>query len=295
MSNMNLQRPLLFLIVAGFVAAAGCRLSPPKSQTGEGGMALCIEDPEIPSDADGGTDADDAGSNVDNVVTAVSCPSSEVTLKLNYVEPYEPDPALKTKVETTVATMSLQDRIKQMQGVLYGDAFHTQFTMIQRSQDTSDLRGFRYRDASRGMNLGEDMDGATQNAAVVNGEHIGYSTVFPVSMSRGAAFDLDLEYAIGRAVLQSRMDTARMLHRMLGARRPPVGALGVLHLYVVDGDTVQQELDRGIVAGRPAALSPEAAAPLRRAFSDAALPADRVRSRAGQGAGLRQDRAVLDP
>ena len=200
MSNMNLQRPLLFLIAAGFVAAAGCRLSPPKSQTGEGGVALCIEDPEIPSDADGGTDADDAGSNVDNVVTAVSCPSSEVTLKLNYVEPYEPDPALKTKVETTVATMSLQDRIKQMQGVLYGDAFHTQFTMIQRSQDTSDLRGFRYRDASRGMNLGEDMDGATQNAAVVNGEHIGYSTVFPVSMSRGAAFDLDLEYAIGEAI-----------------------------------------------------------------------------------------------
>ena len=50
------------------------------------------------------------------------------------------------------------------------------------------------------MNLGEDMDGATQNAAVVNGEHVGYSTVFPVSMARGAAFDLDLEYAIGEAI-----------------------------------------------------------------------------------------------
>jgi hypothetical protein len=36
----------------------------------------------------------------------------------------------------------------------------------------------------------------------------------------------DLEHAIGRAVLQGRIDTARMLHRMLGSPRPPVGALG---------------------------------------------------------------------
>src|SRR4029079_7012185 len=43
-------------------------------------------------------------------------------------------------------------------------------------------------------------DGASQNAAVVNGEHVGFSTVFPVSMARGAAFDLDLEYAIGEAI-----------------------------------------------------------------------------------------------
>ncbi len=100
----------------------------------------------------------------------------------------------------TVATMPLSDKAKQMQGTLYGDAFHTQFNDIQRSQNTTEFRGWRYRDASRGMNLGEDMDGATQNAAVVNGEHVGYSTVFPVSMSRGAAFDLDLEYAIGEAI-----------------------------------------------------------------------------------------------
>jgi ankyrin repeat protein len=36
----------------------------------------------------------------------------------------------------------------------------------------------------------------------------------------------DLELALGRAVLQSRIDTARMLHQMLGRPRPPVGALG---------------------------------------------------------------------
>ena len=36
----------------------------------------------------------------------------------------------------TVATMSLADKVKQMHGTLYGDAFHTQFNDIQRSQDT---------------------------------------------------------------------------------------------------------------------------------------------------------------
>jgi hypothetical protein len=36
----------------------------------------------------------------------------------------------------------------------------------------------------------------------------------------------DLEYAIGRAVLQSRVETAAMLHEMLGRPRPPEGALG---------------------------------------------------------------------
>jgi ankyrin repeat protein len=36
----------------------------------------------------------------------------------------------------------------------------------------------------------------------------------------------DHEWALGRAVLQSKIDTARMLHEMLGAPRPPDDALG---------------------------------------------------------------------
>ena len=36
----------------------------------------------------------------------------------------------------------------------------------------------------------------------------------------------DLESAIDRAALQSRIDTARMLHEMMGSPRPPEGALG---------------------------------------------------------------------
>ena len=53
-----------------------------------------------------------------------------------------------------------------MRGTPYGGSYALQFNDIQRSQDTASIRGFRYRDASRGMNLGEDMDGAKPNAGV---------------------------------------------------------------------------------------------------------------------------------
>ena len=36
----------------------------------------------------------------------------------------------------------------------------------------------------------------------------------------------DLRHGIARAVLQGRIDTARLLHRLLGSPRPPAGALG---------------------------------------------------------------------
>jgi len=42
--------------------------------------------------------------------------------------------------------------------------------------------------------------GALPNAATVDGASVGYATAFPVSMARGAAFDLDLEYAVGEAI-----------------------------------------------------------------------------------------------
>ena len=46
MSNKNLKTPLFLLMTVGFAAAAGCRLSPPKSvDQGEGGV--CSEDPDV--------------------------------------------------------------------------------------------------------------------------------------------------------------------------------------------------------------------------------------------------------
>jgi beta-glucosidase len=163
---------------------------------------LCIDDPiEIDVGIDAGTNDDAGGSNVDNVVTAVACPGpNALVVDFPYAPGYTQDPAAKQQVDIAVATMSLKDKTKQMYGTLYGNAFSTQFNDIQRSLDTGDVRGWRYRDASRGMNLGEDMRGAAPNAATMNGQSVGFSTSFPVSMARGASFDLDLEYAIGEAI-----------------------------------------------------------------------------------------------
>ena len=141
MSNKNLKKPLLLLMTVGFAAAAGCRLSPPKSMDqGEGGV--CIEDPEFVV-ADGGVaaaDSDAARVPIDNVVMPVSCTGATYPdVKLNYVEPYAPAPEMLTAVNMTVATMPLPDKVKQMQGTLYGDAFHTQFNDIQRSQNTTEF------------------------------------------------------------------------------------------------------------------------------------------------------------
>lgn len=53
--------------------------------------------------------------------------------------------------------------------------------------------------------------------------NLGRDRIITVLQELGAT---DLAHGMDRAVLQSRVDTARMLHRMLGSPTPPVGALG---------------------------------------------------------------------
>jgi beta-glucosidase len=134
---------------------------------------------------------------IDGIVTPIACNASTSDRNaLKYAQGYTPDPKVLSQVQTALATMSLSDKATQMRGM----PASVQFTDMQRSPDTSTIRGFRYRDSSRGMNLAEDMDGVVPNAGSVNGATVGFSTAFPVSMARGAAFDLDLEYAIGEAI-----------------------------------------------------------------------------------------------
>ena len=72
-----------------------------------------------------------------------------------------------------------------------------QYTDIERTahdqsitnySDTGGIREFWFRDASRGINF------------AVEGVGDAFATAFPVSMARGAAFDVDLEYKIAQAV-----------------------------------------------------------------------------------------------
>jgi len=150
-----------------------------------------------------------------------------------YSQGYVQDPQNLAKVKDTLSRMTRSDKCTQMRGTKYGGSYSTQFNDIQRSLDTATIRGFHYRDASRGMNLGEDMNGAKPHAknddgtpAFYDGQNVGFSTAFPVSMARGAAFDLDLEYAIGEAIgdeMQAANETLLLAPCMNVLRHPRWG------------------------------------------------------------------------
>jgi beta-glucosidase len=225
---------LVLILVAGGLAAPACSLAPPRSR-GDGGpsgmSALCSDETDGGIDAGGDDDAGDdggapgGGNNIDNVVTPMACAGvgSNPNAIDRYSQGYTQDPEVVSRVATALQSMSLGEIATQMRGSPYGTAFAVQYNDIQRSMDTATIRGFRYRDASRGMNLGEDMAGLKPNAGVVDNEHVGFSTSFPVSMARGAAFDLDLEYAIGEGIgdeMQAARETLLLAPCMNLLRHP---------------------------------------------------------------------------
>ena len=181
---------LIALTLSGSaLAAIGCVKSDPIGRIGS------LEDGGGGEVGGGGSAEEPYVVPADGVCIA---PASNGNFK--YARGYTPDPTVQQTVQTLISKMTLADKATQMRGMAYGAAGKLNFTDIQRSVDTKTIRGFRYRDASRGMNLGEDMEGTLPNAGTVNGRQVGFSTAFPVSMARGAAFDLDLEYAIGEAI-----------------------------------------------------------------------------------------------
>jgi beta-glucosidase len=217
MPNMKLL-DILPLLAIGILAAPACSLDPPaRIPQGDGGQkpALCdedyeSEDIEVTSAIDGsaGTPTTnqgvDGGSSAGEIIVPLALCNADNTASyaalFPYASGYRQDPAVLKKVQETLLNMSIEDKVTQMRGTDYGTAFQTNMTDVERSYDTETIRGFRYRDASRGMNLAEDLDGVQPSAAEVKGTPVGYSTAFPVSMARGAAFDLDLEYQIGEAI-----------------------------------------------------------------------------------------------
>lgn len=206
MPNMKSPKPLLLLAV-GFLAAPACSLDPPKFTVTDAGSSTGNA---CSSGSAGSGGVDGGGVSVDDTIfiNPIVCGSSPSPLKdqlkayFKYAPGYQADPAVLQTVSTLMSQMTIEDKAWQMRGMPYGAAGKLNFTDTQRSKDrpTVGIRGYRYRDASRGMNLGEDMAGAQPSATSVGGANVGYSTTFPVSMARGAAFDLDLEYAIGEAI-----------------------------------------------------------------------------------------------
>jgi beta-glucosidase len=100
----------------------------------------------------------------------------------------------QTQATTTLANLSLAEKAQQMRGTDPGPSTSRNWTDTFRQPDNTakGIKGFTFRDGPRGVNL----DAPIQATNTVHGK----STVFPVAMARGAAWDANLEYQIGQAL-----------------------------------------------------------------------------------------------
>ncbi len=114
---------------------------------------------------------------------------------------------VRAQVESTLQLMTPAQRASQLQGI---DGSQRNYRDIERSPDVDvagvgTVRGYRYRDAGRGVNLDAGQDNRRDD-----GEN--FATVFPTPSLRAASWDLDLERRIGVAIGD---ETAASLNNML--------------------------------------------------------------------------------
>ena len=192
------SRKLLPFLAVGFLAASACSLPLPKAKpASDAGTGVC----NGIGGSSGGVDGGESAGYVTVPSGTISCNAGNASLHLPYTDGYTPKQSDLQTVQSLLGALTLEQQADQMRGMPYGSGGKTQMNNTQKSQDVvGKVHGYRYRDASRGMNLAEDMEGTKPFAGTDNGTKVGYATIFPVSMSRGAAFDLDLEYAIGEAI-----------------------------------------------------------------------------------------------
>ncbi len=88
----------------------------------------------------------------------------------------------------TVSGMTTTQKADQMRGT--SSSNNSNYSDIFRTIDSGGIKGIKFRDGPRGVNLQAENPSGAQ----------GYSTTFPCAIGRGATFDLDLEYQIGQAM-----------------------------------------------------------------------------------------------
>ena len=117
----------------------------------------------------------------------IACASATAD-PLPYTRGYTPDQAIHAEAMSIAASMSESEKQQQMSGLPQSGTGN--FNVFeQEDNEDRNIRGFRFRDGPRGVNLHANGDGKHD-----------YSTSFPVAMARGAAFDDDLEFHIGQAI-----------------------------------------------------------------------------------------------
>ncbi|HXS19332.1 MAG TPA: glycoside hydrolase family 3 N-terminal domain-containing protein, partial [Polyangiaceae bacterium] len=113
---------------------------------------------------------------------------------------------VKTSVDTVLSAMSSNHKAIQMLGIPEGKR---DYRDIERSPDVTvpgagEIRGYRYRDAGRGVNMDAGQDNRPNDKK-------NYATAFPAPSLRAASWDLDLERRIGSAIGD---ETAASLNNM---------------------------------------------------------------------------------
>jgi beta-glucosidase len=142
------------------------------------------------SSPDGGSSTGGAagsGSGTGGAPVKTACGSSAAD-PLPYTAGYTPNGTDRSTAMSVATTMSNNDRAQQMSGVQQnGTANYNVFS--QEDNSSLSIRGWRFRDGPRGVNLNANGDGKND-----------FSTAFPVAIARGASFDVDLEYKVGQAI-----------------------------------------------------------------------------------------------
>jgi beta-glucosidase len=102
------------------------------------------------------------------------------------------------EVASLLTSMSLEAKIKQLYGIPNpANRDGSVYNDIERSQDVEisgkTLRGYRYRDAGRGVNLAAGQDNRASKGK-------NYSTAFPCPSIRASSWDVALEKRVGQAL-----------------------------------------------------------------------------------------------
>ena len=111
------------------------------------------------------------------------------------MQPYAVPADVQRQVDDTLALMDPAAKYTQMMGV---DATPGNYQDIQRGPDVQVpgvgvVRGYRYRNGGRGVNLEQGQDNRSDTFE-------NFATVFPAPSLRAASWDLDLERRIGAAI-----------------------------------------------------------------------------------------------
>lgn len=111
---------------------------------------------------------------------------------------YQPDQGVLSAVEATVKSMPLQSKLRQLYGIpappSRGSWVYRDLNRCEDADagDGKILRGSRFRDGGRGINLVDEQDNRPSDGK-------DYSTAFPAQSIRAASWDVELEFRIGEA------------------------------------------------------------------------------------------------